>query len=76
MILKGNILKELFLIMSSNLLKYEKELYQNNITLIAGVDEADDAQGRDDAGQQDHDTKRGEQIGLEFHFVKHIDSPL
>ena len=26
--------------MSSNLLKYEKELYQNNITLIAGVDEA------------------------------------
>lgn len=26
--------------MSSNLLKYEKELYKNNITLIAGVDEA------------------------------------
>lgn len=40
MILRGNILKELFLIMSSNLLKYEKELYQNKITLIAGVDEA------------------------------------
>ena len=26
--------------MSSNLLKYEQELYKNNITLIAGVDEA------------------------------------
>ena len=26
--------------MSSNLLKYERELYKNNITLIAGVDEA------------------------------------
>ncbi len=26
--------------MSSNLLKYERELYRNNITLIAGVDEA------------------------------------
>lgn len=26
--------------MKSNLLKYEKELYKNNITLIAGVDEA------------------------------------
>lgn len=26
--------------MSSNLLKYEKELYKNNIALIAGVDEA------------------------------------
>ena len=26
--------------MSSNLLKYEKELYKNHITLIAGVDEA------------------------------------
>ncbi len=26
--------------MKSDLLKYEKELYQNNITLIAGVDEA------------------------------------
>ena len=26
--------------MKSNLLKYERELYKNNITLIAGVDEA------------------------------------
>ena len=33
-------LKEWYLIMSSNLLKYEKELYKNHITLIAGVDEA------------------------------------
>lgn len=28
------------MIMSCNLLKYERELYKNNITLIAGVDEA------------------------------------
>ena len=35
-----SISKEWYLTMSSNLLKYEKELYQNNITLIAGVDEA------------------------------------
>lgn len=40
MILSLDILKELFLIMSSNLLKYEKELYKNHISLIAGVDEA------------------------------------
>ena len=33
-------LKEWYLTMSSNLLKYEKELYKNHITLIAGVDEA------------------------------------
>ena len=53
-----------------------QNLVDQGIGVIAGVDEADDAQGRDDAGQQDHDTKRGEQIGLEFHFVKHMDSPL
>ena len=40
MILSLAILQELFLIMSFNLLKYEKELYKNHITLIAGVDEA------------------------------------
>ena len=35
-----SISKEWYLTMSSNLLKYERELYKNNITLIAGVDEA------------------------------------
>lgn len=35
-----NMLKEYVLIMKSDLLKYERELYKDNITLIAGVDEA------------------------------------